>query len=200
MKALIIGFLLLGLGLDQPAIAAEPVSNGKATELSLHRMERLVTLKKIDEAFQTKLKAVKLEVLPHQGVDQPAFKFTMVQVAGEDGSQRAVEITLTEEGRSLGFQPLPGGSEPKDAPDWSDKDSAELSESALHYVLDNVSVNSKLAPYFNNLSQVNLSPASGPSASGRVACVTIVARGDDPVLKIFLRADGTIESVEFVPK
>lgn len=196
---LVVGFLMFQMtGVN--AWAAGPVTQAKAAELTLHRIERLVVLKKIEEAFQNKLHSLKLERIDHQGVDQPALKATVYQGPAADGSQRAVEVILTEEGRALSHAVVAGGGEPKDAPTWPDKDPATLAENALHHVLDNAGSDPKLADFNQGFTRLTLVQVIAPPGSLRLAEVVIEAKAGEPVLKINLRADGTVETAEILPR
>lgn len=110
-------FLTLGLLLTAlPSFAAD-VSLAKAAELGLHRIERLVTLRKIEENFINKLSAVKIE-RAQEGAAK--FKFLGIQSAGNDGSVRQVEIMMDGSGKEKGFRIINGAD--AIAPQWPQKE------------------------------------------------------------------------------
>lgn len=177
---------------------AHSVGNAKAAELAFHRLERLVTLKKIEEPFQSQLRSLKLENIPHQEEEQPSYKATIYQYPGADGTQKALEVILDEEGKTLKYSVLPG-STAVGAPQWPDKDITTLCEYALHYVLENGSSKAELMPFHHSLSSISVNEGTN-SAGKKVALIEIQATEKEPILKISMNLDGSVDSVQFVPK
>ena len=180
---------------------AHGVSNAKAVELSLHRMERLAgVLNKIDGDFQTKLQSLSFEVLSHQTEEDPAFKTVAFQYkpGGPDGAQKAVEIVLDEEGRPVSFKEI-RGELATGAPVWPGKSAISLTENALHYLLENAS-QPALAPFDAHLATLSLRPGKNEKGED-VAFIEISANRPDPlvvnkVLRIRIKLDGTYDLIE----
>ena len=221
--------LLLGLALvlSSKAALAHGVTNAKASELSLHRVERLVALcnlgdpnqphnmpgmpgydptkckndpskpkKGIDPDYQNKVAGLITMTLAHQNEDEPSFKTTVFQYKSQDGSQRAVEIILDEEGRPLTYQELAGGPA-QNAPTWPDKDATTLSENALHYVLEGAVTKPELKPYNEKLT--SLAITQGKNAQGQtVAAVDFTADGETKALRVRVKTNGDFDSAEFI--
>src|SRR5438105_2992967 len=95
----LIAITLSVAGLESLNAHAHGVTLVKAAELSLHRVERLVILNKLDAGFQTLIKGLSVVELAHQTEEDPSFKTVITQYAGNDGTAKSVEIVLDEEGR-----------------------------------------------------------------------------------------------------
>jgi hypothetical protein len=199
MKKLVDSRLFLGASILFTALNsahAETVTQAKAAELALHRVERLVVLKKIEESFETKIKNLRLELVSHSTPDAPSYKVTILQYPGADGKQKALELMMNEEGKALTSNVLPG-SDAVNSPTWPDKDPVTLCENSLHYVLEGASTKPELVPFFQKLTSFSLS--EGTNAAGeKVAVVDMRTNDRDPILKVKMKMDGTFDSAEFV--
>jgi hypothetical protein len=193
---IVLGLGFLGAMFGGNAAFAHGVTNAKAAELSLHRVERLVILRKIEDSFQSKPQSIKVEAIAHQNEEDPSFKATIYQVAGADGTQKSIEIVLNEEGKTIKYT-VNAGADAVNAPVWADKDATTLTENALHYVLDNAAAKPELVPFSQSLSLLKLSPGTN-SANVAVAVVDMKATANDGVLRIRVKLDGTFDSAEVV--
>ncbi|MBX9767416.1 MAG: hypothetical protein K2X47_09110 [Bdellovibrionales bacterium] len=222
--------VILGLGvlLGSSAALAHGVTNAKASELVLHRMERLVALcnlgdpkqphnmpgmpgfnpakckndptkpkKGIDPEYETSLIGLTIEALAHQNEDEPSFKGVIYQYKAQDGTQRALEIILDEEGRALTSKEIPGGAAAL-APIWPDKDATVLSEYALHFVTGSAAAKPELKPYNEKLKSFTILP--GKNALGQLeAVVDFIAEGETLKLRVHMKPNGDVDSAELVP-
>lgn len=185
----------------QRIMAAENVSNAKAAELALHRIERLVTQNKIDEDYLLKLKGIGLSVIPQEPRDNPLlprFQIMAEAYAAKDGTKKRLEIWMNAKGKVLEHKPLPGG-EPDGAPTWPDKDPVTLAENALHRILDNVSIVPALAPFFNSLIEFTISPITDEAGS-LLAAIDVMSSESNDILRIFIAPDGTFKGEQYLPK
>lgn len=185
----------------QKIIAAENVSNAKAAELALHRIDRLVAQNKIDEDYLLKLKALELSIVPQESPDNPLlpkFRIMAETYAAKDGTKKRLEIWMNAKGKVLEHKPLPGG-EPDGAPTWPDKDPVTLAENALHRILDNVSVIPSLVPFFNSLVEFTISPITDETGS-LLAAIDVMSSESHDILRIFIAADGTFKGEQYLPK
>lgn len=190
--------LLAASSFIAPLAQAHSITNAKAAEFALHRVERLVILRKIDEAFQKKAASLSLEVLNHDNENLPAFKATIAQPPALDGSHRTVEIVLSGSGKALSYS-VGSGNEPVSSPQWPGKDAVALGELALHHVEDHAQMHTEFIPFRDGLMKLTL--AEDADASGKkVAVITLEAKTDEPLLKLQLATDGTIESAVVVPR
>src|SRR5574343_34783 len=92
--------LLVIFCLNQVAFA-EAVSLAKAAELACHRIERLVTLRKIDEKFLNRFYSLEILALPQGGTSDPAFKILSSQFPGPDGNSNKIELFMDLNGKTL---------------------------------------------------------------------------------------------------
>jgi len=176
------------------------VTKAKAAELSLHRVERLVTLKKIDASFLTKAESLAIESIPHENEEDPSFRATISQVKVGDGPAKKVEIILDDEGRPLSFKVFPGN-EADQVPMWGDRDAVTLLENAHHWIIENVdkevAPGVKVATYSSDLSLGTLRPGK-TEAGTEVADGFFKARASDPTIRVRVNLDGTFNSAVVV--
>jgi hypothetical protein len=74
---------------------ADAVTNAKAAELSLHRVERLVILKKVDETYQSRFTGLEVTPIAHSADTDPAYEATLRQGAGADGTFKSGSIRIS---------------------------------------------------------------------------------------------------------
>lgn len=168
-------------------------SNAKAIELSAHRIDRLVTLSKIDASFLKNLSKIEVAVVQNQA---PVFYKTRVsQTQPAQGKPMQVEISLDEDGKPLAFQLVAGGAAGPDL-GFTEKNAGELTENALHYVLENAA-SGKIALFDKSATSITLSKTTkngAPAALGQVLSSATTEK-----LNIYLKLDGTLISAEVVP-
>jgi hypothetical protein len=191
MKKLVLG-LVLALT-TSTSFATTVIASGRAIELTAHRVEKLVNLKKIDASFVSMLQTIELEKLSQTQAGDPAFIATASQVAGIDGTRNQVEIVLDDQGKALSFK-VKSGSPSKDAPVWAEKNSASLIESSLHFLLDHGAEKPDVKPFFESALTLNLSKMN--SNGKDFALVIITAKDTQAVLNIVLGLDGSFQSYE----
>lgn len=201
LKKILLIIVVSFFSLQYDCPAAEDVSNAKAAELSLHRIEKLVFLKRIDEAYLSKFRHLSLTLLPEESQNHDLsakFKIRAETYPATDGTKKGLDIWMNAQGKVLKYEPLPGG-EPHGAPAWPDKDPVTLSENAMHRILDNVSIVTSLVPFFNSLGEFTISPASDEN-DPLLAQVDVVSSESHEILSIFLTPDGKFKKEEYLPK
>lgn len=168
-------------------------SNAKALELSAHRIDRLVTLNKIDASFLKKLDKIEVTVVPNQ---VPVFYKTRIsQTKPQQGNPMQLEISMDEDGKPLAFQLLPNGVAGPDLA-WPDKNAGELMENALHYVLENAT-NGKITLFDKSATSIVLTKET---LSGQVvARGQVTSSATTEKLNIYLKLDGTFISAIVIP-
>ncbi len=168
-------------------------SNAKAIELSAHRIDRLVALSKIDASFLKNLSKIEVAVVQNQA---PVFYKTRVsQTQPAQGEPMQVEISLDEDGKPLAFQLVAGGAAGPDL-GFAEKNAGELTENALHYVLENAA-SGKIALFDKSATSITLTKTTkngAPAALGQVLSSATTEK-----LNIYLKLDGTLISAEVVP-
>ena len=169
------------------------VTNAKAIELSAHRIDRLVTLGKIDASFLKKLEKMEVSVVQNQA---PVFYKVMVsQTQPAQGAPQQVEISYDEDGKPLSFQLISGGASGPDLA-WPDKDTGSLVENALHYILEN-NKDPKVALFDKAATSFVLS--KGTLKGETVVCGQATSSLTTEKLNIYLKFDGTLISAEVIP-
>lgn len=195
MKKLLMFVSLVTASLFSGSVLAATVNRGHAAELALHRVERLVLLKKADSSFLSRLQGVTVEELTHQGETTPAFKINVYQFAGTDNTRRSVEVILNQAGKTIEAN-VKDGSEAVGFPNWPGKDSLTLFESALHHLLHGAETDTRLKQYADSMTEFSISLGKN-SQSQEVAVVDVVLGANDPILKILVKFDGKVDSVAF---
>lgn len=112
------------------ANAASPLT---ATELALHRIEKLVQLKRIDETYITNFQHVSAKALTQSQPTDPAFQ-TVVSQTTPDSEEAPPKIELVHkaDGKVLSHKVATGTA---GAPlTWSNKDPVTIASAALHYI------------------------------------------------------------------
>lgn len=169
------------------------IAAARAAELSSHRIERLVNLKKIDAAFISKLQTIELQKLSKNEVSDPTFLATVSQYAGTDGTKNQVELFLDDQGKTLRFN-VKSGATAANAPVWTEKDPSSLVENGLHFVIDNGETNATLKPFYTGFLSLTLS--KGTKGGSDVAVVRMTSKETQSVLYVYLKLDGTFLSHE----
>lgn len=169
------------------------VSSAKAIELTAHRIDRLVTLNKIDKSFLSKLDKIEVTVVENQA--PVVFKTLASQTAPATGKPMQVEISLDVDGKPLAFRAIPGGVAGPDLA-WPTKSAGELTENALHYVLENAT-DGKVALFDKAATSFTLSKAVLDKEN--VAMGQVVSSATTEKLNIYVKLDGTFIKAEVVP-
>ncbi len=168
------------------------VTNSKAIELSAHRIDRLVTLGKIDASFLKNLE--KMEVMVVQNQAPVYYKVRVSQTKPAQGAPLQLDISYDEDGKPLAFAVITGGVAGPDA-GWGDKDAGSLAENALHYILEN-NADAKVALFDKGASSFTLT--KGVLAGETVARGQATSTLTTDKLNIYVKLDGTFISAEIV--
>ena len=187
---------VLSLSLLGSIARAETVTLAKAAELTCHRIERLVTLKKIPDTFLNRLYSVQVQAVPAQKPTDPAFRSVSTQVPNSSGQANQLELFLDSTGKALDFRLL-SGPDSVNAPVWPDKDPVTLIENSLHYLLDNAGTTLALQPFLMALSSVVIAPARD-AAGNFVARAEMRSTQTRASLEVVLKADGTFSSAQVI--
>lgn len=193
MKKLLLTISLL---LNTSLVFAHPngpgVTNAKAIELSAHRIDRLVTLGKIDASFLKNLEKMEVTVVQNQA--PVYYKVRVTQTQPAQGNPMQLDISYDEDGKPLSFEVIAGGATGPDA-GWTDKDAGSLAENALHYILEN-NTDAKVALFDKGVTSFTLT--KGTLNGETVACGQAISSLTTDKLNIYLKLDGTLISAEIV--
>ena len=188
-------FLTLSILTLCAAQAGAPVTQARAAELALHRIENLVILKKIQPTHVARLKTLTLSPLTRAAEEDPAFQVIASQFPAADGSVSSITLPMRADGKAL--KPVESlGSDSITAPVWPGLDALTLAENALHCVqgekLDNnrpqLCAVPEVAAYESSFNLLTLSQES--TASGPIAVIDIRAQGNPKILRLRLKTDG----------
>lgn len=194
MKLLLVIVSLI-VGIQTNAAQAAKVSLAKAAELGAHRVERLVTLRKVDETFLNKFQSIEVVALTQAVPSDPAFKVTVGQVPGPDGKQSTLEVLMDGAGKALSNS-VNMGTEAMTAPRWPEKDPVALTENALHVVLEGID-DPKIKPYYTGFKSLTVSQDRDGTGL-TIARFRLQSKEVVKVLEILLKTDGTVISQQIV--
>lgn len=144
---------------------AADVSSLVASHNALHETEHLVSSGQVDPGFLTKLQRLHIETLAHERASDPAFRVTLEQYAGADGTKKSVEWLIGANGKAVSFT-AQEGSEAEGAPAWQGKSPIARIEQAQHGLLHAAGSDPKLAPFVGSLSEIAISQVT--DSSGKV--------------------------------
>lgn len=165
------------------------IAISKATELAIHRIERLVTLKKIDLAFRNHLVSLTSESSTENGATYKVYGFVSPDV---DGKSSVITLWMDNNGKTLSYN-VTAEKMPANPFTWPSKDSATLFEEGLHFILDGWTQYPEVKAYYVGLKTIAMQPAY--DEKGELFADFVATSDDDErVLNIRLKPDGTFVS------
>jgi hypothetical protein len=174
---------------------AATASKAQAAELTLHRIERLVTLKIIDAGYMAQFQSMVVESLSGGGAGKPTFKTTSSQAADTGKAANKLEITLDDQAKAISFNAIEGVAATKPTA-WPDKDPVTLAESSLHYIEANIA-KPDIAKFNSGLKTLSIGPAN---VNGKdVALVLITSSDIAKTLRVVVGLDGVVVSSDMAP-
>ncbi len=196
MKSKILGLVIGILAAAQISTAqqaATGIAKAKAIELTAHRIDRLVSLNKIDASFLSKTAKMELSIVENQA---PAyFKVRVSQTQPASGEALQMDVVYDVNGKPLSFNVLPGGNAgPDDG--WTGVDAVTLIENGLHYVLENGETDANVKPFYTALTTIALT--KGQLAGKPVALIQMKSSESTLTLNVYVNFDGTFISTEFI--
>lgn len=190
-----IAALLMAISVSTTA-QAHPESPGlvaitKAVELGVHRIERLVTLKKIDPMFTANLYALRAERTTDAANPYKVYGYVL-----PDASNQSSTISMvTDPNGKVTSYTVGGIFQPASPVNWPIKDAATLIEDGLHFVLEGWTQYPDVKAFYLGLTSITMS--AGTDAQGKQIAVFAVTSDDDArTLYIRLKTDGTFISHE----
>lgn len=190
--------ILLTLTISAFATSASfaAVGNAKIVELACHRLERLITLGKVDESFLNKLKTLEITILSPAKPTDPTFKVTAAQYTGADGTTKQVDLMMDANGKAV-TQITKEGTESDSTPNWGTKDAISLIEQSLHYVGDHSSQKPELQSFKTDLKTLNLMQVSNEQGI-KLARVEMTSTTTTQKLEVNLDENGSVVSTNIV--
>lgn len=196
MKSKLFAFAVGILTVTQMAFAQEAapgIVKAKAAELTAHRVDRLVSLSKIDSSFLTKTAKMEVSVVQNQA---PAYyKVRVSQTQPASGEPMQMDVVYDGNGKPLSYNVLPGGSPGPDEV-WTGVDAVTLLENGLHYVLENGEKDANVKPFYTALTTITL--AKGQLNGKTVARTQMKSSESALILNVYVNLDGSFVTAEFV--
>ena len=186
-------FIIMAVAMASSTSWAQAVSKAKIAELSAHRVERLVTLGKIDSTFNTRLERIDATAV---GGNPVAFTSLVSQTQPASGKPMQLQLSWDKDGKPLAYQVVAGGVAGPD-PQWPDADAVTLAEDSLHYVLDNAATDPKILQFYNGFTFLVLT--KGSLGGKLVSQAHIESTQTTDKLLIYLNTDGAFNSKNIVP-
>lgn len=163
----------------------------KATELGVHRIERLVTLNKIDPMFITSLTGLKAE-----RTDDITTPYKIYGFVTSDSNNQSSTITMLSDpkGKVISHS-VSDIYQPATPVNWPEKDAVTLIEDALHFVLEGWVQYPEVKAFYLGLMSISMTPDQ--DAQGNlIASFQVTSDDDARILYIRLKTDGTLISHE----
>jgi len=179
-------FLITLMTLFLNVAMAEDINMARAAELACHRIERLVTLRKIDESYLNNFSHLKIELLTQENPESPRFKVTGEQYNATAESAKSIILNLNNEGKTLGHILSDGASEV--GPVWGTKDPVTLMENSLHFVIENGSSNNEVSHFLVDLSSVSL--LQDQTTGQKLVKAKMTNSFDNKILLVWLNIEG----------
>ena len=184
---------VMAIGLNSNALveATGAIVKSKAVELGVHRIERLVTLKKIDASFLTELSSLKIESTTENAATYKVYGYLQT---GVDGTALSLTIWMDAQGKTLNYVVNPG-TKSSTPFIWPAKEAASLMEEGLHFVIEGWVKHPEVKVFYTGLSTIVMTPIK--DAQGNLlAQFTVKSDDTAQILTINLKADGTFVSYE----
>lgn len=163
----------------------------KAVELGVHRIERLVTLKKIDPMFINSLVGLRAERTNDSATPYKIFGFAQPDA----NNQSSTIIMLSDANGKVISHSLGPIFQPANPVQWPEADAGTLMEDALHFVLEGWVKNPEVKPFYLGLNSIAMTSALDPSGK-LIALFAVTSDDDTKTLYIRLKTDGTFISHE----
>ena len=174
----------------------EGASRAQAAELSLHRIERLVTLKKVDAAYANAFSKLELADAPVGNAEGAKFQSTAWQYPAMANQSASLRLLMDSSGKTLRYEVITGQA-PAQALTWPDKDPVTLAENSLHY-LESMTAKPEYDVFSDSLASLTVTQST--NASGAVvAVIDITAKETSKILRVVIKADGSFESAAILP-
>jgi hypothetical protein len=174
------------------AQAAMKIPNANAAELTCHRVERLVILKKIDTGFLSSIESVTVEAVPNANPGQPSFKTVSYQQVDSGKLANQLNLNLDDQGKALDFT-VTAGLAMAQPHKWSVLDPVTLIEDSIHYVEQNAA-KPDFAKFSSGLKKISIAP--GLNDGKEVAKIEILSVDTTDKLEILEGLDGAILSYQ----
>jgi hypothetical protein len=200
---IMIWLLVAGILRAQSAVAETDPSGttaiSKATELGVHRIDRLAHLpnpanpghNKLEAMFVDNLYAMKAERSSEGGAT-----FKIHGYVSPDANNQTSSVTMLSDqtGKILSHSAIQTFM-PVNAELWPEKDALTLMEDALHFVLEGWIKTPDVKQFYSGLNMITLSRAQD-SGGKLIALATVTSVDDARTLYIRLKTDGTFLSHE----
>jgi hypothetical protein len=184
MKLVLIFALISTLSVN--VALAEDIPVARAAELACHRIERLVTLRKIEESYLSNFSSLKIESLTQDNPEAPRFRVNAFQFNKVNENAKEIILNLNNDGRAQSYTLVDG--QITTGPVWSTKDPVTLVENSLHFVIENGTTNLEVAPFLNQLSHLQLTQET---VDGQIfARVEMKNSIDTKTLRVWLNLEG----------
>lgn len=196
MKSKLFALAIGILAVTQMAFAQEAapgIVKAKAAELTAHRIDRLVSLSKIEGSFLTKTAKMEVSVVQNQA---PAYyKVRVSQTQPASGEALQMDVVYDGNGKPLSYNVLAGGNPGPDE-GWTGVDAVTLMENGLHYVLENGEKDANVKPFHTALTTITLTKGQ---LNGKTVARTQMKSSESALtLNVYVNLDGTFISAEFV--
>ena len=160
------------------------ISRAEAVELAVHRIERLISLNKLEKDFGAKLESLSLMATPASTDAEVAFEVSASQFSVAGIPTETALLNLNNAGKMLSFS-TNGDGNISTASGFPDKGASTLIELALHK-LEADAADPAASPFYNQLTSVKLIPVMMDMGQGMMLMSVNVAITSDAVPTILV--------------
>lgn len=188
-----IGILALSIGFV--GMNAQAASPGTAGELGLHKIERLISLKKISPTFSTQTLSLAVSAA------SSGFNVMAMQGMASDGSMRMLAMTADKDGKALTYKES-GTKDPAAPLAFPSKSALTFLELGMHCIGGELIGGSDKCKTFANTKMYNdhfksAALSETKDSAGKVTGAEVAIKGDGlaKTFVVVLANDGTLVSV-----
>jgi len=183
--------ILLGAFAHAHEETTDAVVISKALELGVHRIERLVTLKKIDPMFVNSIYALRAE----RSGDATKPYVIHGYVTPDTSNQSSTISMVTDTTGKVVSHTVGKIYQPANPVSWPEKDAVTLIEDALHFVLEGWATYPEVKAFYLGLTSITMTAAQDAQGNP-IAAFAVTSDDDARTLHVFLKTDGTFISHE----
>jgi hypothetical protein len=183
--------IFVSLGMSASANAAR-ISTGNAAELTAHRIEKLVFLKKVDLTFQTQFRGLEVRSITPGGVGVASFEVIGSQAADQGLEAAKISVILDETGKALSNEQA--GTAAKSLPVWKGKDPLTLTELSIHLIEHLMPKDKAVVPFYSDMKAIRISQME--MGTSTMTTVEVVSNVTTKKLSLDIGLDGTLGSYQ----
>lgn len=170
---------------------AQSATKATVGELAMHRIEKLVQLKKIDVGYLTNFESLEVMAMPQNNPQDPAFMTMVSQSDGGTATPPQMNLYSAANGRVLSYNVTSGVA--GRGLNWPGQDPLSIGEAAFHYIEANSGQVAALAPFDDGFKAITVSQEA---RSGQTVAIDKLTSSESTKILEFVvgLSDGVVQS------